>query len=118
MKIWKLSVKKIPKIPKECKGGDCFEISGRYIMDQYFLGKKDLYLCHGTVTGQRRIEGVQYDHAWIEDGDLCIDKSCGRNIQLPKAIYYISGQIENVKRYNYEEMSHMINQYGHWGPWE
>jgi len=113
MKIWRIA----GKIPKECTGGDCYVVSGRYMMDHCFIGNENLSLVHGTVTGQRKIEGVKYDHAWIEDGDMVIDKSCGRDLHIPKPVYYAIGRIENTKRYNCQEFRQMINKYKHWGPW-
>lgn len=113
-----MRIYKIAEIPKECLEGDCYDVAGRYITDQSFLtGRKDLYLVHGTVTGQDKIKGVKYEHAWIEDGDEVIDMSCGRDIRMPKVIYYALGQIENVKRYNFEEFRKMFNKFKHYGPW-
>lgn len=116
MKMWKIAAKS--KIPKECTGGDCYEVSGKYMMDQQFMGNRALLLVHGIVTGQGRISGMEYDHAWIEDGDMVIDKSCGRDIHMPKAVYYALGNIQKTKTYNFEQFRNMISKYKHWGPWE
>lgn len=113
MRIFKIA----KNIPKECTGGDCYEVSGKYVMDQGIFGNKDVKLAHGTVIGQGKIKGIEYDHAWIEEGGECIDKSLGRNIHMPKEVYYALGNIKNVKLYNPQEMRQMINKYGHWGPW-
>jgi len=115
MNWYKIAKKLI--ISKECKDGDCYPVSGRYMMDHRF-SNPNLLLVHGIVTGQGKISGIQYDHSWIEDGDMVIDKSCGRNLILPKAVYYALGNIKNIKTYNPEQFSNMINKYQHWGPWE
>ena len=104
MKIYKISARKKQetdpttgkKIPKECTGGDCYVVSGKYMFDNMF-SNKNLKLAHGMVTGQGKISGIKYDHAWVEDGDTVIDKSCNRDLRLPKALYYALGNIENVK---------------------
>lgn len=114
MKIWKMAV----EIPKECTGGDCYEVSGRYVMDRHFMGLSNPVLVHGTVTGQGKIHGIEYDHAWVEEGDEALDMSCGRNIRMPKVVYYALGQIKDTKTYTYEQMREMVNKYKHWGPWE
>jgi len=114
MKIWKMAV----KIPEECMNGDCYEVSGRYMMDKHLAGLSNPVLVHGTVTGQGRIHGVEYDHAWIEEGDEVLDMSRSRNIHMPKAVYYALGQIKNTKKYDYETFRKMVSKYKHWGPWE
>ena len=84
-------------IPKNNKGGDCYEVAGRYLMDESLKGNKNLILVHGEVEGQGPIAGIRYGHAWIEDGEMIVDKSGGRNIQLPKIIYYSIGNINPNK---------------------
>ena len=115
MRIFKLS----NNIPKENTGGDCYEVAGRYLMDNgMFGGKTNLILAHGIVTGQGAIQGIKYDHAWIEDGEEVIDQSNGRNIKMPKDVYYALGQITDVKRYNIGNLRRMVTDHRHWGPWE
>jgi hypothetical protein len=114
MKIFCIADK---KIPKDCTGGDCFVVSGKYMMDHCIFETSDLKLAHGTVVGQGRIKGVKYEHAWIEQNGIVIDLSLGRDIRMPKDVYYALGNIENVKLYGCAEFRKMINQYGHWGPW-
>ena len=110
--------------------GDCYEIAGKHMLEN--AHSNDI-LCHGEVTGQGELNGIKYGHAWIERGDLVIDKSNGRNIQMPKLVYYILGKIgqpsfdqagnyhegkTNVHRYSYPEFSEKILEFGHWGPWD
>jgi hypothetical protein len=106
-------------IPSSCKSGDCYCAAGRYLMDNG-LKNKNLLLVHGEVTGQGKIHGVQYGHAWIEDGENIIDVSQRKFLQIPKIIYYSIGQIDESKvfKYSYKDLLKKTLQTGHWGPWE
>lgn len=109
----------LKKIPKKCRGGDCYCASGSYLMDHAFE-KPNLLLVHGEVTGQGKIAGVQFGHAWIEDGDMVIDVSKDKKLELPKIFYYALGQINenNVFKYNMEQMRRKVSETKHWGPWD
>jgi hypothetical protein len=102
--------------------GDCYQAAGRYMMDLcVFNPDCDLILVHGEVTGQGPIEGVCHGHAWLEIGDEVLDVSRGREIRLPKALYYALGRIDdrdNIHRYTWQEARRKINEYEHWGPWD
>jgi len=116
-KIKRATVIKISGI----RGGDCYEAAGRYITDNLMFSDKDnLILVHGIVTGQGPLEGVEYGHAWVEDGDRVIDKSNGRDLNIPKDVYYMLGKIDKNKtyRYNIQETRRKIVDSGHWGPWD
>jgi len=110
----------IDDIAEKNKGGDCYQVSGEYLMDMFLQGNKNLLLVHGEVTGQGAIEGIKYGHAWIEDGQMVIDKSQGRSIKLPKHVYYVLGNIDESKviKYNYNQMTKKILETEHWGPWD
>ncbi len=98
--------------------GNCYEAAGRYMMS-HSSKKGSLRLVHGEVTGQGALEGVKYGHAWVEDGNNVIDVSNGRDIRMPKAIYYALGQIrDNVHRYTPQEFTDKIMKHEHWGPWD
>ena len=117
--------------------GDCYEAGGKFMMANC-LGKPCNYiLVHGEVTGQGSIEGVKYGHCWIEDGDMVIDKSNGRNITMPRQVYYMLGGIgvpdmskwgkepdamdtssANLHKYKWEEVQQKILEFEHWGPWD
>ena len=76
---------------------------------------------HGEVRGQGPLDGVQYGHAWVEDGNTVIDVSNGRDIKMPKALYYAIGgidQIGNMKRYTAEEFRKKVMKTENWGPWD
>jgi hypothetical protein len=103
--------------------GDCYEANGRYFMDRsIFPGDdKGLRLVHGEVAGQGPLEGVNFGHAWIEDGSTVIDVSNGRNVRIPRVVYYAIGQIDRINNYHVytpQEFRRKINQYEHWGPWD
>lgn len=102
--------------------GDCYEANGRYFMKEaLFDGDSGLRLVHGEVTGQGPLEGVNYGHAWIEDGNTVLDMSNGRKTRMPKALYYALGNIEgndNIYRYSASEFRRKISKYEHWGPWD
>ena len=104
-------------------------------------------LCHGTVTGQGQVAGVRFGHAWIEYVDIdpdygvskakkayrakfdktvdngltfkiVVDRSQGRNLELPAALYYAIGHISDVHRYTYHEAVTMLADETIFGPWE
>ena len=110
------------EIPPSCQGGDCFEAAGRYFMDNavFPYQREGIVLVHGEVTGQGPIEGLKYGHAWIEEGDTVIDMSRGRNVKMPKILYYALGNIEEEKTFRYtpQEFRKKIIETEHWGPWD
>ena len=103
-------------------GGDCYEASGKYIMDECMFGDDcSLILVHGEVAGQGALDGVTFGHAWVLDGGTVIDKSNGRNLQLPQSLYYGLGRIDqigNTHQYTREQARKMITDNEHWGPWD
>jgi hypothetical protein len=119
MNWYKKSEKYHKGIPKSCQAGDCYCAAGHYLME-HGMSKPNLVLVHGEVTGQGKIKNIKYGHAWIEDGDMVIDNSQGRHIELPKMVYYALGNIEPEKtfRYTLEQMRKKILDTEHWGPWE
>ena len=104
------------RIPEKNRHGDCYSAAGKYILDHPH--KPDLFLVHGIVTGQGPIAGIKYGHAWVEEGDLVIEVSNGRNLRLPKAAYYALGQIEKTIRYSATEAVKKMLDSHHFGPWD
>ena len=103
------------------RGGDCYEAAGRFITDAGMFGSdEDLTLVHGIVSGQGELTGIDYGHAWVEDGNIVIDKANGRDLKIPKQVYYSIGNIEKSKTYRYtiRETRKKIVDSGHWGPWD
>ena len=107
------------------KLGDCYEAAGKFMMKKSMLRPDDsrYLLVHAEVAGQGPLEGLTYGHGFVVDTETqtVIDKSNGRNLELPAAIYYMLGQIgsiDNIHEYTYREMAKKITQYEHWGPWD
>lgn len=102
--------------------GDCYEAAGKFMMESCLHGPDCTYLLvHGEVAGQGPLEGITYGHGWVLDGDTVIDRSNGRNLRIPKALYYVLGGIDrigNLHTYTWEEARKLILQYKHWGPWD
>jgi hypothetical protein len=101
--------------------GDCYEAAGKYMMDHALFpgGEDHLILVHGEVTGQGDIMGLKYGHAWVEDGEMVIDVSNGRDIRMPKPLYYALGGIgDNLHKYTVEEFRRKVSKHKHWGPWD
>lgn len=107
--------------------GDCYEAAGRYIMDATLAGKGEgLILVHAEITGQGPIEGLRHGHAWVEDGEMVIDRSNGRDIRLPRLLYYALARLHsefppfeaNMHRYDWDAASARMVEHEHWGPWD
>jgi tRNA nucleotidyltransferase/poly(A) polymerase len=102
-------------------GGDCYEAAGRYMMNNCRVNSKcGMKLVHAEVTGQGEIEGLKYGHAFVlDDRGTVIDRSNGRNIEMPKEIYYAIGHIgSNVHEYTWDEARQKMLEFEHWGPWD
>jgi hypothetical protein len=98
-------------------GGDCYRANGNEFFNSF--GGPNVFLVHGEVVGQGPLEGVHYGHCWIEDGEDVIDVSNGRNIRIPKDLYYTIGRIgKNVHRYTMDEARERVMKFKHWGPWD
>jgi hypothetical protein len=102
--------------------GDCYEAAGRFLLDSCVRGSDCTYLLvHGEVAGQGPLDGITYGHAWVLDGETVIDKSNGRNLQIPRILYYALGGIDhlrNLHTYTWEQAREKILQHKHWGPWD
>lgn len=102
--------------------GDCYEAAGRFMMDSCNSTDGCTYLLvHGEVAGQGSLDGLTFGHAWVLDGDMVLDKSNGRDLKIPKVLYYALGGVEhigNLHTYTWEEARERILRYKHWGPWD
>lgn len=108
----------LDEVSEENLNGNCFEVSARYVVDSKLFGDRDFELVHGAVTGQGPISGINYSHAWIEDGDFVIDLSNNKSVKLPKFLYYAMGRINEVVKYSPEEARKNMLKYKHYGPWK
>jgi hypothetical protein len=102
-------------------GGDCYEAAGRYMMDNCMVQPAcGMKLVHAEVTGQGPIKGLKYGHAFVlDDRGTVIDRSNGRNVVMPKEVYYLLGQIgSNAHEYTWDEARQKMLEFEHWGPWD
>lgn len=102
-------------IPEENKHGNCFQTAVNTVMEN-----PNYILCHGVVCGQGPISGIEYLHAWAEDGDTVIDNTQKnpKNRVMDKVLYYALGNIHDVCKYSYREMLENLVEYEHYGPWD
>ena len=126
--------------------GDCFQSAVRVMNDVLSSeDKKTAKICHGVPMGQGKIEGIRFDHAWVEvtrktdfgDADpsdpqvkfmmerfptqvIVYDYSNGRELQMPRELYYAIGQIDSddVKRFSAQEAYNQMSEKRFYGPWE
>jgi len=112
--------------------GDCFKAAGDLATlrisgdkDEQLSELDNITLVHGIVTGQGPLEGLRYTHAWIEattrEGlELVIDRSNGRRLTLPKALYFLVGKIEDAEceRYSFDDACKKMLEFAHYGPWD
>jgi hypothetical protein len=96
--------------------GDCFEAAAKLLLE---VGSDALKLVHGEVTGQGPIEGLRYGHAWVEAGDWVLDHSNGKELCVPREVYYRVGEIaDNRHEYDLKTARHLMMETGHFGPWD
>jgi hypothetical protein len=115
-------------IPKKKRMGDCYLVAGQMAMGTFYKNKYDSefigtpYLVHAEVVGQGAIEGIRYGHAWVEDDVFVYDFSNGRELTVPKALYYQMGQIIKQQpkyfRYTFEEATKKMVETKHYGSWD
>jgi hypothetical protein len=89
---------------------------------------KQYFVAHGSVF--HPVSG-RHDHAWIEvdmafegvavesaSALFCIDRSNGNDVMMPRVLYYALGEIEDVRRYTWEQAKRALLKHRHYGPWE
>ena len=126
-------------IAEATDGGDCYEAAAKYMMSYGLLGSDllrapgvkpnpKLVLVHAEIVGQGAIAGLKYGHAWVEDGEMVIDVSNGRNIRMPKVIYESLANLRrhdstppfqpNWHRYTGKQAAAKMVKHRHFGPWD
>ena len=105
--------------------GDCYEAAFKFIMDECNFtpeNSKRYILVHAEVMGQGEIEGTTFGHAFVvKDHALVIDRSNGRNLEMPAFLYYAIGQINDIgneHQYTWEEARQKALEIGTYGPWD
>jgi len=113
--------------------GDCYEVHGRIM-----LGPEgtDFVLVHAEVMGQGQLAGIPYGHCFLihKATDTVYDRSNGRDIKMPRVIYYHLGKIDQseywddtvglvertpkIFEYTQEEAREFMLETGTFGPWE
>ena len=112
---------------KNTTAGDCYEVAGRFALNRVkeingyeFQGKP--YVVHAEVSGQGKIEGIRFGHAWVEDDYFIYDFSNGLQLVYPKVLYYSIGKIIEKKpkyfKYEFNEANNKMVETGNFGPWE
>ena len=102
-------------IPDANKNGDCYQLS----YDYFNRTSSSAKLVHGLVTGQGALEGIRYNHSWVEEGNKVIDMTLPKQFQksLSISMYYQIGKIKTVYKYNRKDVIDKSLEYGTYGPW-
>ncbi len=97
--------------------GDCYQAAGRLMME---WANPSSILVHGMVNGQGKLDGLRFGHAWVEKGSTVYDYSNGKELSLPKKVYYQMGGIkkQDNKYYKWRDSLKWMTKSGHWGPWQ
>jgi len=108
--------------------GDCYVKAGEFAMGKVFAPAQinyigTPYVVHAEVVGQGIIEGIRYGHAWVEDDYFVYDYSNGRELQVPKELYYAIGQVnkynrKKYRRYTFAQAKKKMLETGHYGCWD
>jgi hypothetical protein len=104
---------------REQATGNCYESAANYIIDH---PGDEVFLVHGRPILQGgEFQGVEYGHAWIEyienDIHMVLDTESG--MRIPKALYYMFGQIDYDKSviYTRQQALEKLTEEGTYGPW-
>lgn len=115
--------------------GDCYEVHGRFMLNN-FKEADEYTLVHAEVIGQGRLAGVPYGHCFLihKATDTVMDMSNGRDMKLPRYVYYLLGKIDQSRyyddelglvertpkifEYTREEAMNWMAETGTFGPWE
>lgn len=112
--------------------GDCMRVAANIMMEYHtpYFGTQlkangSPILVHALVHGQGPLRGRRYFHAWVEDNDIVIDKSNGRENAkgINKLLYYAIGGIKPKERgayktYAFSDMKKKLTTTKHYGPWD
>ncbi len=119
---------------EEHRTGNCYQTAGDFIIGIHLAGKVPSWmaegsvrLAHGEVTGQDKLEGVKFGHAWVEfqckDGhDWALDTELDQT--FPLGLYYSLARLPDpppagkLHRYNIDAAIEKLREHGHYGPWD
>lgn len=102
--------------------GNCYEAAGKYMLEAS-IGNENFILVHAEVMGQGQLQGTTFGHAFVVDiaQNIVIDKSNGRNLELPSPLYFAIGNIYDIGNYfeyTRKQMLENMLKYETWGPWQ
>jgi len=113
------------KKPKAQALGDCYEAAFNFIMDECMLtpeNEKRYILVHAEVMGQGPLEGTTFGHAFVvKDRSTVVDRSNGRNLEMPAFLYYAIGHISDIgneHQYTWKDAVKKVAEIGTYGPWD
>jgi hypothetical protein len=119
------STSKRKKKPKGQELGDCYEAAFKFIMDECVGAPENesrYILVHAEVMGQGQLQGTTFGHAFVvKDRSIVIDRSNGRNLEMPAFLYYAIGQIQDIgneHQYTWEKARQKAAEIGTYGPWD
>jgi hypothetical protein len=131
---YKESQNRYDNIPDKNKGGDCFTDSYNYMyMNGVIKGQRHLQLVHALIRPiMGSLEGVEFGHAWIEDGDKVIDTARENQVIDRQTFYMLGGLInlptsrdsgtsikeDKIKRYSVEDAEKLASEHQMYGPWD
>ena len=106
----------------KAKNGDCYEAAGQLALE-FIRGKHPkAELVHGVALNS--LDYMPMGHAWVEVGSTVYDYSNGRDLKVPKKLYYGQGAIgellnKGYKQHRYKglEVATSVLKFKHWGPW-
>ena len=107
-------------IKGEKDGGTCYRDAYDWMTTKGHEMGDSAKLAHATVTGVgNNVKGIEYGHAFILINDsFVIDVATGKELLIPKDIYYKTGNVKDVKLYTFMEMLKVSLEQETSGPWE
>jgi len=126
-------------IPEEHKGGNCFDNAFSYIFEEGIIkGNNSLQLVHAIIRPlMGPLSGVEFGHAWVENGENVIDTSRNNEVMDKHTFYMLGGLInfptfedinqgkpkltikeEKIHRYSVQDAKKMAVKHEMHGPWE
>lgn len=139
MNWYKESQGRYDHIPEKNKGGDCFTKAFEYIFQHGVLrDNNNLQLVHAIIQPlMGPLSGVEFGHAWVEDGENVIDTSRNNEVMNKETYYMLGGLLnfptaedfrnrntkmtikeEKITRYSIKDAKAFAVKHGYYGPWD
>lgn len=100
--------------------GQCYRLAYQYF-DKESYRSPGMLLVHGLVTGQGRLEGKMFDHAWVEYKGTVFDFTLPTKYQkLPLEVYYKISRLDekSLIKYTPRQVNEQAIKHGTYGPWD